>query len=138
MLTDKEIRDAKPKKNVYRLRDQSVCKGLGIVVAPNGARTFFVSFTSPEDGNRKQISIGKYPRPKLATAGFRGLELGEKIDGGVDPAREKVQGIADVMERRSLGNFGDLIDLYIADLREDGKRTAKQVKIDPIKIFCNI
>ena len=66
MLTDKQIRDAKPRATVYRLRDtQSVCRGFGVVVAPSGSKSFFLSFTSPEDGKRKQVSLGKYPSTKL-------------------------------------------------------------------------
>ena len=38
MLTDKQIRDEKPKNTVYRLRDtQSVVRGFGVVIAPSGA-----------------------------------------------------------------------------------------------------
>mgnify|MGYP003343451081 CR=1 FL=1 len=47
----------------------------------------------------------------------------------VDLAREKQQTIAHNMEQRSLGTLGDLLDLYIADLEQDEKRTAKEVKI---------
>ena len=54
MLTDKHIRDTKPKKNVYRIRDNnSVCRGFGVVVAPSGSKSFYLAFTSPEDGKRK-------------------------------------------------------------------------------------
>ena len=67
MLTDKQIRDAKPRATVYRLRDtQSVCRGFGVVVAPSGSKSFFLSFTSPEDGKRKQVSLGKYPSTKFS------------------------------------------------------------------------
>lgn len=128
MLTDKQIRDAKPRPTVYRLRDtKSVCRGLGVTVAPSGAKSFFLSFTSPEDGKRKQVSLGQYPTLKLADARRMALEYRGRIDGGVDLAREKQQAIAQNIERRSLGTLGDLIDLYVADLEHDGKRTAKEV-----------
>ena len=32
------------------------------------------------------------------------------------------------MEKRALGTLGDLIDLYVADLETDGKRTAAEVR----------
>ena len=55
MLTNKQIRDAKPKNTVYRLRDtNSVVRGFGVTVAPSGAKSFFLAFTSPEDGKRKR------------------------------------------------------------------------------------
>ena len=129
MLTDKQIRDAKPQNTVYRLRDtNSVVRGFGVTVAPSGAKSFFLAFTSPEDGKRKQISLGRYPSVKLADARRLALEYRGRIDNGVDLAREKQQAIAHNIEQRSLGTLNDLLDLYIADLEEDGKRTAKEVK----------
>tara|TARA_B100000963_G_scaffold146792_1_gene127809 strand:- start:6735 stop:7985 length:1251 start_codon:yes stop_codon:yes gene_type:complete len=129
MLTDKQIRDAKPKNTVYRLRDtNSVVRGFGVTIAPSGAKSFFLAFTSPEDGKRKQISLGRYPSVKLADARRLALEYRGRIDNGVDLAREKQQAIAHNIEQRSLGTLDDLLDLYIADLEEDGKRTAKEVK----------
>jgi len=51
MLTDKQIRDAKPKNTVYHLRDtQSVVRGFGLTIAPSAAKSFFLSYTRPEDG----------------------------------------------------------------------------------------
>ena len=129
MLTDKQIRDAKPKDTVYRLRDtQSVVRGFGLTIAPSGAKSFFLSYTSPEDGRRKQISLGKYPATKLADARRLALEYRGRIDNGTDLAREKQQVIAHNIEQRSLGTLGDLLELYITDLEEDGKRSAKEVK----------
>ena len=129
MLTDKQIRDAKPKNTVYRLRDtHSVVRGFGVTIAPSGAKSFFLAFTSPEDGKRKQVSLGRYPNVKLADARRLALEYRGRIDNGVDLAREKQQAIAHNIEQRSLGTLDDLLDLYIADLEEDGKRTAKEVK----------
>ena len=85
MLTDKQIRDAKPRTTVYRLRDtQSVCRGFGVVVAPSGSKSFFLSFTSPEDGKRKQVSLGRYPSTKLADARRLALEYLGKVDNGID------------------------------------------------------
>ena len=129
MLTDKQIRDAKPKNTVYRLRDtQSVVRGFGVTIAPSGAKSFFLSYTSPEDGRRKQISLGKYPATKLADARRLALEYRGRIDNGTDLAREKQLVIAHNIEQRSLGTLGDLLELYITDLEEDGKRSAKEVK----------
>ena len=128
MLTDKQIRDAKPRDTVYRLRDtQSVIRGFGVTIAPSGAKSFFLSFTSPEDGRRKQVSLGRYPAVKLVDARRLALEYRGRIDNGVDLAREKQQAIAHNIEQRSLGTLGDLLDLYIADLEQDGKRTSKEV-----------
>ena len=105
MLTDKQIRDAKPKNTVYRLRDtHSVVRGFGVTIAPSGAKSFFLAFTSPEDGKRKQVSLGRYPSVKLADARRLALEYRGRIDNGVDLAREKQQAIAHNIEQRSLAH----------------------------------
>lgn len=129
MLTDRTIRDAKPKATVYRLRDANVvCRGFGVTIAPSGAKTFFLSYTSPEDGKRKQVSIGQFPALTLKEARLKAGTLREAVNSGKDLAVEKKQAIASRMEQRALGTLGDLIDLYIADLETDGKRTAKEVR----------
>lgn len=129
MLTDRTIRDAKPKPTVYRLRDANVvCRGFGVAIAPSGKKTFFLSYTSPEDGKRKQVAIGKFPALSLKEARLKAGALREKIDEGQDPAVEKKHAINARLEQRALGTFGDLIDLYVADLETDGKRTVVEVK----------
>lgn len=129
MLTDRTIRDAKPKATVYRLRDANVvCRGFGVTIAPSGAKTFFLSYTSPEDGKRKQVSIGQFPALTLKEARLKAGTLREAVNSGKDLAVEKKQAIASRMEQRALGTLGNLIDLYIADLETDGKRTAKEVR----------
>lgn len=81
MLTDKQIRDAKPRTTVYRLRDtQSVCRGFGVAVAPSGSKSFLLSITGPEDGKRKQVSLEKHPSTKLADARRLALEYQGKVD----------------------------------------------------------
>ena len=48
-LTDRTIRNAKPRRAVYRIRDgNSIIKGFGITVAPAGSKTFFLGYTSPD------------------------------------------------------------------------------------------
>jgi integrase len=128
-LTDKAIRDAKPKDTVYRLRDGNVvCRGFGVTVAPSGAKTFFLSYTSPEDGKRKQVSLGAFPAVSLRDARLKAAETRKAVDGGVDPVAAKRDGIARRIAQRELGTLADLMDLYASDLEMDGKRTAKEVR----------
>jgi integrase len=129
MLTDKAIRDAKPKRSTYRLRDANVVtRGFGVTVAPSGSKTFFLSYTSPEDGKRKQVALGRFPKMSLREARLKAAEVRAEVDEGKDPAIEKRQIITKRIEQRSLGSLSDLIDLYAADLEVDGKRTAKEVR----------
>lgn len=129
MLTDRTIRDAKPKANVYRLRDANVvCRGFGATIAPSGAKAFFLSYTSPEDGKRKQVAIGRFPNVSLKEARLRAGQLREMVNSGKDPAAEKQHDINNRIADRALGTFGALIDLYIEDLEANGKRTAREVR----------
>lgn len=129
MLTDRTIRDAKSKPTVYRLRDGNVvCRGFGVTVAPSGTKTFFLSYTSPEDGKRKQVSIGQFPALSLKEARLKAGALREAVNSGKDLATEKQEAIGHRMAQRALGTLGDLIDLYVADLEADEKRTAKEVR----------
>lgn len=129
MLTDKAVRDAKPKASVYRLRDGNVvARGFGVTIAPSGAKSFYLSFTSPEDGKRKQVAIGRFPQMSLREARLKAAELRSEVDAGKDPAIERRQAISYRMEQRSAGTLGDLIDLYAEDLEIDGKRTAQEVR----------
>jgi integrase len=129
MLTDRTVRDAKPKKNVYRLRDANiVCRGFGAAIAPSGAKTFFLAYTSPEDGKRKQIAIGRFPAMSLKEARFNAGKLREEVNNGKDPAVEKQRALGERINQRSLGTLENLLDLYIADLETDAKRAATEVK----------
>ena len=128
-LTDKAIRDAKPRASAYRLRDSNVvCRGFGLTVGPTGAKAFFLSYTSPEDGKRKQAPLGRFPTVSLREARLKAAELRSRVDAGQDPAVEKKQAIAKRLEQRELGTLQDLMHLYAADLEADGKRTAKEVR----------
>ena len=129
MLTDRTIRDAKPKANVYRLRDANVvCRGFGATIAPSGAKTFFLSYTSPEDGKRKQVAIGRFPNVSLKEARLRAGQLREMVNSGKDPAAEKQHDINNRIAGRALGTLSELLGLYVDDLETDGKRTAAEVK----------
>jgi integrase len=133
-LSDKTIRDAKPKSNVYRIRDSNVvCRGFGVTVAPSGAKSFFLSFTSPEDGKRKQIILGRYPATSLREARVIAAKTRALIDQGADPAVDKKREISGRIAKRELGTLDDLMNLYASDLETDGKRTAKEVRRITVK-----
>ena len=129
MLTDRIIRDAKPKATTHRVRDANiVCRGFGVTIAPSGTKTFFLSYTSPEDGKRKQIAIGRFPAMSLKEARLNAGKLRDEVNCGKDPVLEKQHAIAKRMDHRSLGTLSELLGLYVDDLETDGKRTAAEVK----------
>lgn len=85
-LTDRSIKDAKPRDTVYRLRDgNSNTKGFGITIAPAGSKTFFLGYTSPTTGKRTQINIGRYPGVSLEEAREKAKAYRERLTVGIDP-----------------------------------------------------
>ena len=79
-LTDRTLKNAKPRRTVYRLRDSnSVIKGFGVTIAPAGSKTFFLSYTAPETGKRTQVNIGRYPAVSLGDARDKALAFRQKL-----------------------------------------------------------
>jgi len=85
-LTDRQIKGAKPRKSVYRLRDgNSNLKGFGITIAPAGSKTFFLAYTSPATGKRTQINLGRYPGTNLKQARGLAAIYRNQLMAGSDP-----------------------------------------------------
>jgi len=128
-LTDLSIRNAKPKATVYRLRDgNAVTKGLGVTIAPAGSKTFFLAYTSPVNGERTQINLGRYPSVKLKKAREKAIAYRDLIAQRIDPkdeARREKEQQAAIAGRPTVE---DLFDAYIADLEMDQKRSAPEVR----------
>lgn len=128
-LTDRSIRNAKPRTSVYRLRDgNSITKGLGITIAPAGSKTFFMGYTAPATGKRTQINLGRYPGTSLKEAREKAHTFREALAVGVDP---KKQVVAEKLRERELAarpSVEALFDAYIGDLEMDSKRSAPEVR----------
>jgi integrase len=128
-LTDRTLRNAKPRDTVYRLRDgNSVTKGFGVTVAPAGSKTFFLGYTSPASGKRTQVNLGRYPAISLSDAREKALSYRQSLALGVDPKEEinRERKLNDELAARP--TVEALFDGYIADLEMDGKRSAKEVR----------
>ncbi|MGE4250867.1 MAG: tyrosine-type recombinase/integrase [Parvibaculaceae bacterium] len=101
-LTDRFCAKAKPGAGNVEYFD-TVTTGLAFMVTPGGARTFYLAFTSPTDGKRARMKLGRYPEFSLATARKRAKEARGEIGAGNDPLREKraleaSQTVADLVE----------------------------------------
>lgn len=128
-LTDRTIRNAKPKKSPYRLRDNnSVTKGLGITVAPAGSKTFFLGYTSPATGKRTQVNLGRYPGTSLKQARDKAIAYRDEIARGADPKETIKQ---QKQAEKALANrptVEALFNAYITDLEIDEKPSAGEVR----------
>jgi integrase len=122
-LTERTLKTAKPKSSVYRIRDVSAdqtLKGFGATVAPNGAISFFLSFTDPATGKRKQFGLGKYSSTSLKEAREKARDARRLIDNGITPTDQK----AKLLGR---GTVADLFACYVQGLEMDGKVSAQEV-----------
>ena len=122
-LTDRTIRNAKPRRAVYRIRDgNSIIKGFGITVAPAGSKTFFLGYTSPASGKRTQVNLGRYPGTSLKEAREKAQTYRDRLSVGADPKDDikREQNLNSEMLARP--TVEALFDAYIADLEMDGKR----------------
>ena len=123
-LSDRTIRNTKPKSSVYRIRDVSgdpELKGLGITIAPAGSKTFFLSYSSPTRGIRRQLNLGRYPATSLQEARQKARATRAAIAMGKDPADE----LSDL----PTVTLGEGLDLY-ARAKLNHQRTGKSTERD--------
>jgi integrase len=123
-LTDRSLKSAKPKQSVYRIRDASgdaELKGFGVTVAPAGTKTFFLGYTSPTNGKRRQINLGRYPSTSLRDARQNARVARASITLGNDPA-DQSDDVATI-------TLGTGLDLY-ARARLDHQRTGRTTERD--------
>ncbi len=88
-LTESAIEKAEPTRKTYRLPDGL---GLTLEVRPSGAKVFtrFYRF----GGRQQQITLGEFPKVRLAEARERSGELTAKIKAGEDPRADDAAYIA--------------------------------------------
>lgn len=84
MLTDAQVRSAKPSDTPRKLTDS---RGLYLHVMPNGGRYWRFNFRFK--GKNKTLSLGTYPDVLLAKARERHQEARRLLADGIDPCLEK-------------------------------------------------
>ncbi len=84
MLTDTEIRKAKPKQEPYRMPDAG---GLFLFVTPAGGKLWRWKYRV--DGKQKLMAFGAYPNVSLAEARNRHAEQRTLLASGRDPMAER-------------------------------------------------
>lgn len=89
-LTNITIKNAKPKDKTYKLSDGG---HLHLLVHPNGSKLWRMGYSY--HGNRRQISLGKYPVISLAEARDLSMEAKKLLARGIDPVQNRKQDILD-------------------------------------------
>jgi integrase len=84
LLTDTEIRKAKPQSAAYQMTDG---RGLFLWVTPTGGKLWRWKYRF--DGTQKQMSYGKYPDVALVDARERHTEARKLLAAGVDPMAQR-------------------------------------------------
>lgn len=59
--------------------------GLVLRVSESGVKSWCLFYTSPRDGKRARVALGRYPQTTLADARAHALEFKSHLDHGVDP-----------------------------------------------------
>jgi integrase len=59
--------------------------GLNLRVTTSGVKSWFLLFTSPKDGKRARLTLGRYPKTPLARARTLALEAQRAAEEGTDP-----------------------------------------------------
>lgn len=149
ILTPQSIKGLEPREKVYKVRDglpDNSIKGFGVVVTPRGSKSYFLSYTSPVTGLRTHATLGTFPGDTLAKMRDAAREWRRQIRLGIDPKaaaqqdrdrelRERAE-LAAAREREArLGTVADMVELYIADLERQGKRSARDVRF---ALACDI
>ncbi len=80
MLTDMQVRSAKPSERPRKLFD---ARGLYLHVMPKGGRYWRFSYRF--HGKPKTLALGVYPDVSLAKARARHQEAREQLADGLDP-----------------------------------------------------
>ena len=84
MLTDNQIKNARPRDKAYRLADGA---GLHLEVSPAGGKLWRLRYRF--GGKEKVLALGKYPNVRGPDARKRAAESRQAIDEGIDPAAER-------------------------------------------------
>nr|CAA6802549.1 MAG: Integrase family protein [uncultured Thiotrichaceae bacterium] len=83
-LSDPDVRHAKPKEKLYRLRDGG---GLSCDVLPTGSKVWRYSYRF--NTKQKTFTIGNYPGVSLSDARKQRDAAKDKVKAGIDPSLEK-------------------------------------------------
>jgi len=130
-LTEKRVRDAKPKARTYILRDDET-PGLGLRVTPSGAKAFVLDYHAA--GRRRLMTLARPGEIPLAEARHRaGRERAALRDGGPDPLQlredaRRAPVVADLCKRfltdyvPSRIDLGRMAERTAADYRQQVKR----------------
>jgi len=121
MLTEMQVKNAKPAQKTYKLTDAA---GLQLWVYPDGARRWRLAYRF--DGTPKTLGLGVYPSVGIKDARIARDTAKRQIAAGVDPVQAKRDAkIARKIEAAS--TFSAVADEFLAKKKREG-RSEKTLK----------
>jgi integrase len=130
MLTDTEIRKAKPKAAAYQMTDG---RGLFLWVTPTGGKLWRWKYRF--DGAGKQMSYGQYPDVPLLDARERHAEARKILASGVDPmAKRKAEKAASMAS--DANSFQTVARLWLEHWKLD--KSARHVDATRRRLESNV
>jgi integrase len=126
-LTDRTIKAAKAKPEIYEIRDAEV-SGLRLRVHPGGKKTFVLVArypTSPKHANRR--ALGEYPTLSLAEARKRAGEWKTHIEKGIDPQEVAAERRRE-QQRKRANTFAAVAEDYIAHIHRTTNEHGEKIR----------
>ena len=96
--------------------------GLNLRVTSTGVKSWFAVFTSPKDGKRARVTLGRYPQTKLARARTLALEAYGHVEECRDPRDVKRDQATSALAVR------DLVTSYLDKHAKPNLRTAGAIE----------
>jgi integrase len=92
--------------------------GLVLRVSESGVKSWCLFYTSPRDGKRARVMLGRYPQTTLADARTHAIEAKAHVDQGIDP-RDVATGAMTVRQ---------LVESHVAKHVRPSLRSAKAIE----------
>jgi Arm DNA-binding domain len=121
-LTDKAIRNLKPKDTPYKKSDS---EGLHLRVMPEGSKLWRLAYRFA--GKQKTMALGSYPVVTLAMAREFKAEAKRLLAQGVDPSEKRK---ADKRAAAAARTFGEVADEWFDTKREPEEKSEATLKRD--------
>jgi integrase len=117
-LTDNVIKRLPLPERDNRIVFDDAVKGFGIRITAGGAKTFVLAYR--RDGQQRRFNIGAFGAWNTTQAREEAKRLKRAVDGGGDPASERV-------DNRTAPTVADLAERFIADYLPRKRATTQRV-----------
>jgi len=131
-LTSKGIKALKPKTSPYRVPDYPRT-GLNLSVIVSGSKKWVFAYTSPVTRKRLLWTFAAFPAVELAEARQRVADYRQQVTDGIDPRNKDKESKAEATKAEatrnaSMGTVKDLFNMYVEDMKLDGKTSFDDVE----------